>query len=231
MSRIIPTILSALFLFLVVQLVPSTFEVYAEGEAHSEQPTPKRKRPILSFSKFEGALRSICDALALEGRSLRIFEVATVKRKEEKACVSCRALWVSLSSTCKPPKIEKIIKKKNKKKRPEGDGEEGTGEVAEEEQPTPTPAPTQIPKRRYPNPALLDAVSRVAVAMFEYDEGGESAKTAVNSFAETVLGMESLSVAEREYYEIFFEFFKAPWQGIPVTPTPKVEEDMSSFFE
>jgi hypothetical protein len=67
--------------------------------------------------------------------------------------------------------------------------------------------------------------------MFEYDEGGESAKAAVFSIAETLLAAENLSVAEREYYEIFFEFFRAPWQGIPMTPTPKVEEDMSSFFE
>lgn len=221
----------------IVCAAPS--HVYAEDGAHAAEPSTKRKGPILSFSKFEASLRSICNGLASEGRSARIFDVAMIKRKEEKACVACRALWVSLSSTCKPPKVENTSKKKSKKKTKkdgealseEGASAEEGNEAPSEDHPTPIPIPTQIPKRRYPSPAILDAVSRVAVAMFEYDEGGESAKTAVNSVAETILAVNNLSVAEREYYEIFFEFFRAPWEGIPITPTPKVEEDMSSFFE
>lgn len=229
MRRFLSTIAVAVFLVATCLLVPVSPPAFGDDGEHSDSPAPKRKGPILSFSKFEGALRGICSGLEQEGRSARIFEVATVRRKEEKACVSCRALWVSLSSTCKPPKVEKSSQKKISKKKTshEGDEEQETAE----EQPIPTPVPTPIPKRRYPNPAVLDAVSRLAVAMYEYDEGGESAKAAVFSIAEGILAIQNLSVAEREYYEILFEYFKAPWQGIPGTPTPKVEEDMSSFFE
>jgi hypothetical protein len=231
MRRVIPRIVLTLILVATSILTPAFTRILAEDVAHGEETAPKRKGPIRSFSKFEGALREICSGLEMEGRSIRIFEIATIKRKEEKACVSCRALWMSLSSACVPPKAEKSKQSKKSKKKVENEDKGRSEEDIQEQQPTPTPLPTVIPKRRYPNPALLDAVSRVAVAMFEYDEGGESAKAAVFSIAETLLAAENLSVAEREYYEIFFEFFRAPWQGIPMTPTPKVEEDMSSFFE
>lgn len=191
---------------------------------------PKKIKQIQSFTRFEGAMRKVCEDLASEGRRDKIFELAVIRKKEEKICLPCRALWASLASACRPPKATQPKPvKKNKKvdEEAEGAGEEG-GEV----EATPTPSPTAIPLRRYPSPALLDQVSRLAVAIYEFDEEGESAKLALDTFSTTLLQLPALTVAERDYYEIFTTFLLAPWQGLPVTPTPKAEEeDMSIFFE
>lgn len=195
--------------------------------AGKREDSQKKVKPIQSFTRFEGSLRKVCEELALEGRRDKVFELAVVRKKEERTCLPCRALWSSIASACRPPKVvAPKVKKAPKKVEAEEEGGESEVEV------TPTPAPTPVPLKRYPNPSLLDQVSRLAVSIYEYDEGGESAKLALDTFVTTLLQLPGLSAAERDYYDIFTTYLTAPWQGLPVTPTPKAEEeDMSAFFE
>jgi hypothetical protein len=209
------------------------------GKAHADTSHKKQRPPILSYSRFEPGLRQVCAGLEQDGRREKLFSLAMKQRKEERACASCRALWVSLSNVCKgEEKRERPAKKKKAQKASEAELSEGGNEAgaAEEGPPGPTPTPSPVPPRpkRFPLPTLLDALSRVAVAIHDFDEGGSSAQGAVRNTCSTLLDLQDLTPGEEEYFEIFCEFFEAPWKSDAPesTPTPPPSEsELGELFE
>jgi len=87
---------------------------------------------------------------------------------------------------------------------------------------------------RYPSTAVLDDASRVSTATYAVDSGEGQVAEMFRYFAKTVREAPGLSVAEREYYDIFLTYLLAAWAGrVDSTklPTPTPSRELESFFE
>ncbi len=87
---------------------------------------------------------------------------------------------------------------------------------------------------RYPSTAVLDDASRVSTATYAVDSGDGQVAEPFRYFANTVREAPGLSVAEREYYDIFFTYLLAAWAGrVDSTklPPPTPPREIESFFE
>ena len=193
-------------------------EDHSAGDAPSQSTKAPKKRAIQSFGRFESNLKQMCAGLDLDGRRERLFNIATVQKKEERACPLCRSLWGTVAGACKP-----VLKKEPPKKKKKDEEEV-------EAEPTPTPKP-QI-KQRYPAPVLLDLVSRMADGMYDAESDDQAVRRAVDSVVTAVMSASDLSIAERDYFETLFAFLTAPWEGredlthqrATPTPDPSVDE-------
>ena len=106
----------------------------------------------------------------------------------------------------------------------------GAEDAEAEIEPTPTPRPPT--KQRYPAPVLLDLVSRMADEMYDVESDDGAVRRALDSVKTAVLSAGDISVAERDYFDTFFAFLTAPWEGredfshhhATPTPDPNVDE-------
>jgi hypothetical protein len=193
-------------------------EGHAGDDASSHSTKVPKKRAIQSFGRFESNLKQMCAGLDLDGRRERLFNIAIVQKKEERACPLCRSLWGTVAGACKPAPKKEPPKKKKK------------DEEEVEAEPTPTPKP-QV-KQRYPAPVLLDLISRMADGMYEAESDDKAVRRALDSIVTAVMSASDLSIAEREYFETLFAFLTAPWEGredlthqrATPTPDPSVDE-------
>lgn len=231
----IRSILLGLILFLPI-LVVSLPLSYSEEPAPEGTPkkakrirTPKPE-VILSFHRYEPAMKEICLVMGVEGRRERLSEIAKSRTRSKESCPSCRAFWISIDRACKvlPIKRDSKTQKKEKADNETEAAEEDTAESSVEETPVPVPTPRLD---RYPSAQVLDLTSRLAEELYERDKG-DSAKAAIDEVQRVVLGTEDLTPGERDYFGIFLKYLEAPWDGRGPAPAPEKHspEELEALF-
>jgi len=188
----------------------------------TKTPSPPPPPPVYSFAKIQPRLTQLCEGLEADGRRARLVQIAEEEAKAEKECISCRSFWRSFVTACgksapKPTAVPKVSDTPVTSSESPG-GEEKSSE--EESVPTPTHTPTAIPtpKPRYPSTALLDTTSRVSTELYSEDQGDGATYMVLDRFVGTVMVRGDLTIAEREYYEIFTTYLMAAWQGRQKSP-------------
>jgi len=208
--------------------------------------TPVGGTHVYSFGRFEADFSQLCVDLEKEGRRERLVKIAETRVDAEKECITCRSFWKMIVSACgrlgpKPtprptktprPRVQKGASSESSEESSSSSEESASSEPAGENTSsgaeTPVVAtPTQRPpEQRYPSVALLDLASRFSTRVYELDPDNGPTSQMFRALAATVQGQKDLSSAEREYYDIFFSYLLAAWDGrvdstkLP-TPTPE----------
>jgi hypothetical protein len=177
---------------------------------------------VFSFGRFEKGFKSLCAELEDDQRRMKVFLLAQARAKDPNECPSCRALWRSISGTCRQVKKDpaKAPTKAKKKKKPESEEHaeshaDGGGEAA-----TPAPAPTAIPAARMPSTSALDDASLLSNAFYEADPKRGGIYQAVLNFKTILLAQPGLTPAEKDYYGILTTYLLCAWEGRESGPAP-----------
>lgn len=173
----------------------------------------EKQSTVFSFGRFEKGFRSLCSELEVDQRRTRIFLLAQSRAKDQNECPSCRALWRSVTTTCRQGKKEDAKAPRSKKKTKKNDAGEGAEPTEVEPTPTPEPTPTAVPAARMPSTVVLDNASLLSTAFYEADPRKGGIFQAISNFTTVLLSQPDLSVAEKDYYGILTTYLLAAWEG------------------
>lgn len=205
--------------------------------------TPVGGQQVYSFSRLDPEFTALCSELEIAGRRERIVKVAELGVDREKDCISCRSFWKMVVSACGRlgPKPTRVPRKPSKQASSSvSSNEESSSNAAIEgasdggKESGVKPQVLKVREERYPTVALVDQASRFSAAMYETDKGDGATAHMLQYFAKTVLDTPDLSVAEREYYDIFFTYLLASWAGRVDTtklPTPTPSSELRDLFD
>lgn len=215
--RIIIEKLTGLLLLLACVGIPAGHAQHGHDDHGHESPNKlpselanlREERPqVVSFQRYESQFRSLCNAIAVDGRREDLFALYSASIiKEGRTCPECRALYKVLSSACREQKKREV---RRKKVTPEVESENAeTEDVPTPAPPTPTPLP-----RRLPSAEVIDLASRLTVAIAE--EASPKTKPQIDS---AMLNLSALLMEKREkspgladYCAILGTYLVAPWQ-------------------
>lgn len=164
---------------------------------------PKPTRREFSFLRYEGAFRSLCDAIALDGRRERLVDVGRKAFAQEAECLACKALWRTILAGCSPRGDRQPAPRSLARRTPA----EGSSET-----PTPVPSVYSVGER-LPCVEAVDAASEISDRMHKDEPGAEPNLLALKRVFEQLTQEPSLSPAERDYYSVLGEYLCSAWQG------------------
>lgn len=216
---------------------------------------PVKHQAVYSYARFAVSFKVLCAALEADGRQVKVYQVSKTALGQEYGCSSCRALYRQLVNACQPP-VPKIAGSKKKvtpvatvnvspdeASEDEGgaseevneDGASAT-EMAPESSPTPGPnlGEAAIQPARYPRTDLVDAASRISVALYDIEPGNGSTFRALQNFEERLLASSQLTPGEKDYFGVMFSYLFSAWEGrpgSPLDPRVKAKEDVSVLFQ
>lgn len=217
----------------------------ARKDAQSDGPDNKHRiRHIYSFSRFSGDFKELCRLAEGDGRRDRLYAVAAKGMGEEQGCPSCRALLKQVAASCYLKVKPAVVDTPNKEAVqaavtavPEatlGVGVEVTAEatVSAAGASVRSDKTTAVP-RRFPSTELVDRLSRLSLALYEFGPGSGAVFEALKSFERHTLFGADLTPGEHDYFEVFFSYLFSAWSGRPGSPldgrTPSPRELREMF--
>ena len=188
-----------------------------DESAQGNSGTNQTKRIFKGYGRFKKEFQDMCSKLRADGRSDRLSEMLSQSLPAQVDCRSCAALFKSIYSACKPPKVR--LK---------------TGESR----------PSPPSKQREPSVEVVDSVSRVFSAMAQDPDLKMYAAPAVRRMKQVVLDTTGKTRAEIDYYGIVMEFAAAPFkeitpegdenaqkEGGAAAPEPAKSVDLKELFD
>lgn len=171
--------------------------------------TPVSDEPVVeySFFRYDGAFRSLCQKLEVDGRATRFITVAERSLQDPATSQGLKTFWRSVVSGCRPPH-----KPSPKDSATDSEqGAQGGGEV---------PRPGQ----RTPSIEVIEEASALSNQMYQDEPGLEPNLVALQAALERLLSTPDLTRSEREYYSVLEEYLLAAWKGREgVVGTPERE--------
>lgn len=196
-------------------------------------PTPvtevARAPQLYSLARFNLLFRDMCELLEADGRRSRIYSAARQGSDDEQICPSCRALARQIAQSCAPK-----IRLKKEPARPQETPTVATGGVGVVGAATSGISGAEGPPQvRYPRTELVEVLSKLSAALYDFSPGKGPVFDAIRSFELRIFSLPELTLGERDYYGIYFTYLLSAWAGRPESPldsaTPSPEE-VSKLF-
>jgi hypothetical protein len=197
----------------------------------------QRVKHIYSFSRFSGDFKELCRLAEVDGRRERLYSVAAKGMLEEQGCPTCRALLKQIVSSCYVKATPAIVDTPNKEEVQAvvtevaeatpgatlGGNLGVSAEVTAEATVSVTEANVKSDKttavaRRFPSTELVDRLSRLSLALYDFGPGSGAVFEALKSFERRLLFGGELTPGERDYFEVFFSYLFSSWSGRPGSP-------------
>ncbi|MFN4896206.1 MAG: hypothetical protein ACK5GN_06470 [Pseudomonadota bacterium] len=210
-----------------VSFTPRYDAIGSEVKRFKRTPTPVVDAvpapQLYSLGRFNPLFQQMCRLLEEDGRRDRLFRIAKGGSDDEQDCPSCRALFRQIAQSCAAKvRVKKIsqptpVARATAGARQElGDSKglnQGTGDLSV--------------RPRYPRTDLLDVLSQLSTALYDFSPGKGPCFDALKSLELRLSTAPDLAVGEREYFSVVMTYLMAAWAGRPgsplenATPNPK----------
>ena len=177
---------------------PSQEEILAKKRAKVEQERKANRKKIAKrfpgYGRHSKAFKSLCEAIALDGRNYFFREVGQANNVKHENCKGCKDLYKQFSKSCRP----KITKKKKKKKKKKKDDDE---DVVVEEPEEPKVAKKQLE----PHVIAIQRASEIGFTLKADTRWMHEHYVAFTDFEKRLEKDKSYSHGERRYAGLLLE--------------------------
>jgi hypothetical protein len=149
-----------------------------------------KKKKVKGFGAHRKQLREMCTFMERDNRREVFMRIVDERKSQKDLCDACKLLYKDLASACRPPR---------EKARPRGEGEEEVVPI--------------VVRYREPRIEVVDLAARFFADIFEVVEFRAEYAAAVSDLSRSLLENKTLTLGEREYFELLLEYALVPFRN------------------